>query len=1000
MDPRELFLNHYAFLVGIDEYDHFPNLRGAHSDATTLRETLRWIGYPDRNLWLVPAARTSLADLNDQIDAFLESTRRSRGSGHNPDIVVFWAGHGVPGDDGGFLIARNTRNDSLDWRGCALSLERLAEKFKRPDPATLTMFFDVCHSVRSRRDDRRRSPRELILARMRDAVLGDAVRTTFVGVSTFAHEISVWDDAHGGMGRTAGILTDVLQRAVRGERRDDKDHEPSHSNDCIITDEDVLYKLEDVVRRKAGTAGLCQQLSVLTYYEGPSRKVGFAVRRFADTKLEELELPVEADCIARIAVGKDDTRLGHLTNFGREMVDLVARLTRQEVTKNSFLQKELELACQKILELRTDPHLGYYVYLLLHCRQEAKRDDGAKNVLEECYNYLISGGCPEDLGRSLHGPYRAFAIRHALPWSCGIPVLDNGRTRYAPIIYHGAPLIGDDAQRTFVTTAALQREAVLDVWRADASNPTISGWPLDNRCHRVSGRFSRVMPKGKRVWVRIGLDVQGCVEKCKEDHPDVSVPMKIMLGRDGNSDCDWRGHWHLDLEARWPRLRGVSDSEPSGLAGLRSLMNECVRSLETLLAGEGAREEAWEDEVAVLVKWLYRADVMMRMLDESRLEHIVLELIAAWQDQPERSVLRLSRALRRAIGVEPDTEENSANNRSDLGEAALEKYEQWLAEQPPELSDPDAVRRAELQAWLLRAVMRRESAATRVVALVTTAAGALRVGLDRVLMAGASPAPERAMHLVAELAKTADYLLRDESTNLPPAQLATLRRWAQLADQAREGGRSENLLNDFLDQMRESIGLGAWLLATNFTLLFDKSRNLSEGTRNEFDALVTTVRLRGDQRETREAAEGVYQWLRRLRCDQTNEGILEECSGILLVFTSLLWPASRRTALAILSTDASWTAALTAIAEFADPGQTSLMDTFRAKADDTRILWIAMLDSLVDSLSRELPDLEQVEQPEPIENSISQAHPRIHYYADEYYEQAFLAVPPGEQLGT
>ena len=73
--------------------------------------------------------------------------------------------------------------------------------------------------------------------------------------------------------------------------------------------------------------------------------------------------------------------------------------------------------------------------------------------------------------------------------------------------------------------------------------------------------------------------------------------------------------------------------------------------------------------------------------------------------------------------------------------------------------------------------------------------------------------------------------------------------------------------------------------------------------------------------------------LKKLQRGQANEITLEEGAGVLLVFTSLLWPGSRKTALDILSTDASWTAAFRAITEFADPSQSNLVYTSGADDD-------------------------------------------------------------------
>lgn len=109
-DPRALFANHYAFLVGIDQYDHFRNLGGARNDAKKLYSALHGIGYSENNLWLVPEGKTSQGDLQEQIERFREKILDTRQKHSDPDVVVFWAGHGLPGDRSSYLLTKTTRS--------------------------------------------------------------------------------------------------------------------------------------------------------------------------------------------------------------------------------------------------------------------------------------------------------------------------------------------------------------------------------------------------------------------------------------------------------------------------------------------------------------------------------------------------------------------------------------------------------------------------------------------------------------------------------------------------------------------------------------------------------------------------------------------------------------------------------------------------------------------------------------------------------------------------
>lgn len=432
-------------------------------------------------------------------------------------------------------------------------------------------------------------------------------------------------------------------------------------------------------------------------------------------------------------------------------------------------------------------------------------------------------------------------------------------------------------------------------------------------------------------------------------------------------------------------------------------MDECARSLNVLLTvSEGTREEGREDETTILVNWLYRADVTMRMLDESRLEHVVLELIAAWQDQPGRSVQWLSQSLRRTVGAESGTEEDRSNEQDDessyweVGEATLARYEQWLAEQHSKFLDPDVKRRVELLALLLQAVMAKESAEARVVDHLAyrSRSQTLRATFDQVVMAGTSPVPARAEQVIMWLAGAADQLLQEEGANLLPEQQAILQRWMQFASQAPKAGHSEDFLNEILDQMGESIGLGAWVLTRSF-LSLSGEHSLAEDFRKEFDSLATQLRLGENQQEAREAAKRMYRLLKRLRHGQTNETVLEQGAGALLMFTSLLWPGGRKTALSILGTDASWTAAFRAVSEFVDPSQPNLMYGFQMEDNNRRISWIALLDSVISGLS----DVDQIDQPELTADPITQAPSQAKFHAEGQYYQTLLAVPPGEALG-
>lgn len=983
MDPRKLFRNHYAFLVGIDEYKYFPRLQGAHSDAKTLYKALRWVGYPKENLHLVPQGTTSRDDLKREIRAFLTLVGKAD---QNPDIVIFWAGHGVYDEGLSFVVSQDTTMDN--WAGTALSLEWLTSQFTPVSKASFTMFFDACHSVPPHRDKLNPWPQDLILDDM-----CREVRTTFVGVSTLASEIWVWDKVHRGQGRVAGILADAVQRAVHGEPCDRDDKEWCYDDpDFAVTNDRLVNKLAGAVRRKADAEDVYQQLSVVTYRLGTKRKIGLAVRSFSHAKLNELQLPAEADLLARLVVDRSGPFLDHMTGFGVKMAELTRELIDESVTKDDFEREERKLTYSAILDLPTDSNLDSHAYFLLRCREEAKRDDGAKKVLQKIYDYLVSGGSWEELRGWLDGQYRGFAIRLALPWSCGIRVL-HGKDEhgYAPIIYQGAPIIiGHDTQRIFVTTAPLQQKARLEVWRADTTTSTIRNL---NTCYYAEiHEFPVELPIGSRVWVGIGLDTQGCVESCYDD-TSVYVPMKTLLGREGHRDRDCYRHWHLKLGEGWNGLRGAGGTgpEPPRMVGLRRLMDECRRSLEALLASSPGSHEQGDDHAAVLIRWLYLADVVVRMWDESRLGYVVQELIIGLRGQRIRSVARLASALRNVM--EPGAEEDSPDDQEgsgtylEGGPAILDAHRQWRTEQPG--APADAVRRADLLAWLLRAVTTegsaKRTAVEQFVELVATMSPEEESEtLGEVVAVVAPSVALRARGMVARLADAVVVLLQEEGANLLPAQREILRTWWQFANEALERDQAREALDGFFAQMKGSIGIAAWLLAREYLNVTAPIE-----LRVRFNMLATRLQASGDQLETREAAEQMYRLLEQLHDGQLrrDEAVPEEGIDVLLVLNALLWPQSAGDVVQLLAGDVDRRTAFRIASAFAGSQGPKRVEMI-GDADVRKMIRMAATMDWV--LRGPVPA-----DPEP-------TGPAQHRAREErgWHDQMLLAVPPGERLGA
>lgn len=907
VDPATLFANHYAFLVGIDNYDdpHFTGL-GAYADAEAIYNALLEIGYQPENLQLVPQENTSLDALLNEIDEFQKRARtsRRRTPPSLPEVVVFWAGHGVPGNHTSYLITRDSAHGRPE--NSAISLQLITEHFKKLFPASLTMFFDVCHSIPRDRDDLVSDPSNLILGPMRDTVRGNAQPWSFVGVSTYAYEHLTM--AAQGHGRTLqrGILATVLERKITGEPCDEQD-EPCSDADFIVSVERLIANLEEPVDRRTRRLGVSERVVVLRDH-GPNRiskPIGLNVKLFETARLAEEQLPQQVALLAKVILDEDRSGTWSITEFGDAMVTLLRRLTRRKLSREDFLGNERALFLYEILKFRNDDFLKSYVGFLLYCRQEAGHDVIAKEILDALYNHLVWGGSPGALEEFLRPRYEIFPRRKALPWSCGIRALrGEDQDGYAAIIYEGAPVtpLANEASRTFVTTSPLQKYARLEIYhRGDRAALTIKdAQHCDVKNWRI-GEFARELPIGTRVWVRMGPDEGNCSTGCGSSAARSYVPMKILLGREGCKEHDWEGHWHLELGRGGGRLGTGGGPDPilPWVSGLEALIDECLRWL-----GAWANSSEEEERTRPIVTWLYYAERLTRERDESELRHTLEMLIADLREDSTRSALRLSAALRMttsaSTNLDPPSVTDAENRAGNFQEISLEvsrealiHYERWRTDTRLEGRTSEGLRKAEILAVLLDAVLterRLDLVTARVVEIVAVGPGEFPEKLGSVVAAGyATQAHDvsvaRSSATVFGLAVT--NFLETEESGLRPTQRQALRRGVQSVTRASEEGEIEDALRELFTLLRETIGLS---LGTSLI-----AREFSEVTRlessSEFDDLMVQLR-RDENADTRQSAEAMYRLLYRLYRSglRRGENLPETGMALLHGLEILLWP--------------------------------------------------------------------------------------------------------------
>lgn len=130
----------HALVVGIDRYEHWPNLEYATRDAAEMAAFLRRKDFQVIVLTNQNATRQNiwrqLETLRQTVDA-------------NARFVFYFAGHGQTEDrpggrERGYILPSDA--DAYDWEGTMLSMDRLNRKIKSFPAKHILLAFDSCYS--------------------------------------------------------------------------------------------------------------------------------------------------------------------------------------------------------------------------------------------------------------------------------------------------------------------------------------------------------------------------------------------------------------------------------------------------------------------------------------------------------------------------------------------------------------------------------------------------------------------------------------------------------------------------------------------------------------------------------------------------------------------------------------------------------------------------------------------------------------------------------------
>jgi peptidoglycan/xylan/chitin deacetylase (PgdA/CDA1 family)/uncharacterized caspase-like protein len=177
----DAYRNSWAFVIGINQYEHWPKLNHALQDADAIAEVLTLtLGFEAKRVLSLRDERATRAEIL--------RTFRDLQSKVGPDdrVFVFFAGHGATrklasGRNLGYIVPVEAKRDSLDSDAIAMTeLQNIAEAL----PARHVFFvMDACYSGlgltrgasdRYLRDNARRIGRQMLTAGGADQLVSDA----------------------------------------------------------------------------------------------------------------------------------------------------------------------------------------------------------------------------------------------------------------------------------------------------------------------------------------------------------------------------------------------------------------------------------------------------------------------------------------------------------------------------------------------------------------------------------------------------------------------------------------------------------------------------------------------------------------------------------------------------------------------------------------------------------------------------------------------------------
>ena len=152
--------NDIAIIIGIEKYRSVPPTEYAAADAGMVRDYLKALGIPERNIEFLADDRATLSDIRKVIETKLPNMVKA-----NSRVIVYYAGHGAPGTARGESYLVPYDGDPSFLADTAYPLSRLYDRLSRLKAKEVLVILDSCFSGAGGRSVLAKNTRPLVMVK-------------------------------------------------------------------------------------------------------------------------------------------------------------------------------------------------------------------------------------------------------------------------------------------------------------------------------------------------------------------------------------------------------------------------------------------------------------------------------------------------------------------------------------------------------------------------------------------------------------------------------------------------------------------------------------------------------------------------------------------------------------------------------------------------------------------------------------------------------------------